>query len=153
MAKKPVKKITKKKPVVKGKKKPVKKIIKKKVTPRSKKASMAVAATVASMSTAARDITDIVKAVTVPVSVAVSGLVSKVNPADFPFSWAHSCGNCGAKVPKDDPNGKNFLYRLVCPECHKAGCDECMPEGRGCLCPECKEKPHNKYNEDLPDLT
>jgi hypothetical protein len=29
---------------------------------------------------------------------------------------------------------------LRCPECDREGCGECMPGGRGCICPECEEK-------------
>jgi hypothetical protein len=28
---------------------------------------------------------------------------------------------------------------LVCPECGRQGCFECMPAGRSCICPECEE--------------
>lgn len=28
---------------------------------------------------------------------------------------------------------------LICPQCEREGCPECMPSGRGCLCPECEE--------------
>lgn len=28
---------------------------------------------------------------------------------------------------------------LVCPGCGRDGCPQCMPDGRGCLCPACEE--------------
>ena len=45
-----------------------------------------------------------------------------------------TCGNCGY----EDDSGEG-LYYLVCPCCEREGCDECMPLGRGCACPECEE--------------
>ena len=29
---------------------------------------------------------------------------------------------------------------LCCPECGRDGCWNCMPAGKGCICPECEEK-------------
>jgi hypothetical protein len=49
------------------------------------------------------------------------------------------CDGCGAvqkldlKYP-DDPAG----FILECPECYRPGCEECMPAGRGCKCPDCE---------------
>jgi hypothetical protein len=40
------------------------------------------------------------------------------------------CPNCGCDCTGDE---------LVCPECGRDGCSECMPAGRGCVCPECEE--------------
>jgi hypothetical protein len=28
---------------------------------------------------------------------------------------------------------------FICPQCEREGCPECMPAGRGCMCPECEE--------------
>lgn len=48
-----------------------------------------------------------------------------------------TCGHCGFTVDPDDP--EPYAYRLECPDCYREGCDECMPCGRGCLCPECED--------------
>jgi hypothetical protein len=42
-----------------------------------------------------------------------------------------TCSYCGALMAPDDP-------RLICPECGRDGCAECIPAGRGCICPECE---------------
>lgn len=47
------------------------------------------------------------------------------------------CDYCGHQTPATDD--EPFSYRLACPECGRDGCEECMPMGRGCLCPECEE--------------
>lgn len=64
----------------------------------------------------------------------------KVN--GFPvYEDGEKCEGCGAvqkldpKYP-DDPAG----YVLTCPECYKVGCDICMPNGRGCVCPDCENE-------------
>ena len=41
---------------------------------------------------------------------------------------------CDAPYDPDDP-----LMALECPECGAVGCDDCMPVGRGCLCPACED--------------
>lgn len=45
---------------------------------------------------------------------------------------SESCPHCGADLEEDD--GKI----LQCPQCDREGCSECMPAGRGCICPECE---------------
>jgi len=55
----------------------------------------------------------------------------------FPIWPDAKCGACGHDA-SNDPNGECYLYRLECPECCKEGCDECMPAGRGCACPDCE---------------
>lgn len=54
----------------------------------------------------------------------------------FP-TWPNGkCGHCGHQA---DPNSTEpYLYELACPECSRDGCDECMPLGRGCRCPDCE---------------
>jgi len=42
------------------------------------------------------------------------------------------CGFVGIIMKPEDS--------LECPKCHRDGCSECMPAGRGCLCPECAEQ-------------
>jgi hypothetical protein len=56
----------------------------------------------------------------------------------FPVWEGAKCGACGHDA-SNDPNGERYLYKLTCPTCEKEGCDECMPAGRGCECPECEE--------------
>lgn len=46
----------------------------------------------------------------------------------------HKCGHCGFLDKSDE-----IAYRLQCPECYRDGCEDCMPMGRGCICPECEE--------------
>jgi hypothetical protein len=46
------------------------------------------------------------------------------------------CYNCSESIePK---------YRFHCPVCDRDGCPECIPAGRGCLCPECEEAEENE---------
>jgi hypothetical protein len=47
------------------------------------------------------------------------------------------CDHCGHQT--SDTSDEPFSYRLTCPECGRDGCEECMPMGRGCACPECEE--------------
>lgn len=56
----------------------------------------------------------------------------------FPVWEGAKCGACGHDA-SNDPNGERYLYKLTCPTCEKEGCDECIPAGRGCECPECEE--------------
>ena len=35
--------------------------------------------------------------------------------------------------------GKNTAVILTCPGCGREGCENCMPAGNGCMCPECEE--------------
>jgi hypothetical protein len=63
----------------------------------------------------------------------------KINkpPSGFKL-WPNAlCGYCGFNASEDptDP----YLFHLICPECYRDGCDECMPFGRGCKCPDCEE--------------
>jgi hypothetical protein len=46
-----------------------------------------------------------------------------------------TCAHCGHVEKEEDG-----LYYLECPGCEREGCDECMPMGRGCLCPECEDR-------------
>jgi uncharacterized protein with PIN domain len=65
----------------------------------------------------------------------------------FPYYEAGStCPYCG-RVLELDPKERevtdypedfgDFYYE--CPECGREGCSECMPCGRGVVCPECEE--------------
>lgn len=57
------------------------------------------------------------------------------------YEDGEKCEWCGA-TQKLDPKHPNDPagYRLECPECYRPGCEECMPCGRGCRCPECEDK-------------
>ena len=48
-----------------------------------------------------------------------------------------TCCHCGFTVEPDDP--EPYVYLLECPGCGREGCGECIPCGRGCLCPECED--------------
>jgi hypothetical protein len=52
-------------------------------------------------------------------------------------TWDDECAYCGAD---DDDDDEEPLYIYECPRCYREGCPECMPGGRGCVCPECEEK-------------
>jgi DNA-directed RNA polymerase II subunit RPB2 len=58
-------------------------------------------------------------------------------------------GECKHDASKDphDP----YLYKLECPSCGKEGCDECMPAGRGCPCPECEDSSHDEAEDPEED--
>lgn len=49
------------------------------------------------------------------------------------------CPHCNAVLSEDDVEyfAENGFYN--CPECERQGCAECMPGGRGCICPECED--------------
>ena len=154
--KKPIRKPTKKSSAkvakkIKQSRKPVKKSIKKKVFRRPRKPAVLKATTF--MSEVAHDINK----VEVPAALPAPTTLVEPTPVPTPVSKEHNpafpiwpdaeCSECGYDA-SNDPNGENFLYKLTCPDCAKEGCDACMPAGRGCPCPECAEKPENKYNED-----
>ncbi len=50
-----------------------------------------------------------------------------------------SCFFCGAIPDEEELALQAKRGRLVCPGCGRVGCYECMPSGRGCVCPECEE--------------
>jgi hypothetical protein len=57
--------------------------------------------------------------------------------------WKREKG-CAGCEKKEDEDGEQMMA-FSCPECGDPGCDECMPSGRGCLCPSCEEA---EYNDD-----
>jgi hypothetical protein len=50
------------------------------------------------------------------------------------------CGFCGHELDSEDLELFAKHGALECLSCLREGCHECMPMGRGCLCPECEEK-------------
>ena len=57
----------------------------------------------------------------------------KPTAPQFPEWEGRKCGWCGKRDNTDEP-----AYKLQCPECLRLGCEDCMPMGRGCICPECE---------------
>lgn len=65
----------------------------------------------------------------------------------FPYyEKGSTCPHCGRviELEPEEAEGGNYPedfgdYYLQCPECYREGCSECMPMGRGCMCPECEE--------------
>ena len=47
------------------------------------------------------------------------------------------CEYCGGEPAPE----AGIYYRYECPECGRPGCDECMPAGAECECPECEQGP------------
>lgn len=44
------------------------------------------------------------------------------------------CPYCGERANLFFPDGT----RMSCPRCGREGCEECLPGGRGIICPECE---------------
>lgn len=65
----------------------------------------------------------------------------------FPYyEEGTTCPFCGREIEleKEERESGSYPddfgdYYLECPGCGREGCSECMPCGRGCLCPECEE--------------
>lgn len=51
--------------------------------------------------------------------------------------WKKEKG-CPSCQKKEDEDGDPY-HALACPECGSPGCDECFPNGRGCVCPACED--------------
>lgn len=51
-----------------------------------------------------------------------------------------TCPHCGEKLDQEEQKFFRINGFYECPECHREGCDKCMPSGRNCICPECEEK-------------
>lgn len=56
----------------------------------------------------------------------------------------HGCPTC---EKKEDEDGE-LLNAFTCPECGSPGCDDCMPSGRGCVCPTCEEESYDEEDDD-----
>lgn len=54
------------------------------------------------------------------------------------YEEGEKCAHCG-KEQQQGSEDSVAGYVLECPECYRPGCEECMPMGRGCKCPECEE--------------
>ena len=70
----------------------------------------------------------------------------KPNPK-FPVWSDATCGHCDYDASEDE---EPYLYHLICPICGRDGCDECMPLGRDCECPECEDSDEDE-DEDFGD--
>ena len=57
--------------------------------------------------------------------------VQRYKPPVFKV-WETRCGYCHVK--------SEDMYVLTCHDCQREGCPECMPAGRGCICPQCEER-------------
>lgn len=67
----------------------------------------------------------------------VNGFKYYLKDKTCPYCGAAQTGDPEAK-PGDYPDDFGG-YALECPQCCRDGCEECMPCGRGCTCPECEE--------------
>lgn len=59
------------------------------------------------------------------------------------YEDGEKCEGCGAvqhQTEEDKANGDPAGYVLTCPQCYRPGCEECMPAGRGCICPKCEDE-------------
>ena len=61
------------------------------------------------------------------------------------YEEGEKCVGCGAvqhaeKPASGMPSSVEQVagYYLECSSCGKPGCEECMPLGRGCACPDCE---------------
>ena len=66
----------------------------------------------------------------------------------FPvYEDGEACAGCGViqrQTKEEKKNKEPAGYYLECPRCYKPGCEECMPAGRGCACPDCEAKDDDK---------
>lgn len=53
------------------------------------------------------------------------------------------CPYCGEALDVEDIE----VGLLTCPECAREGCSQCMPAGRGCICPECEKDEEDDEHE------
>jgi hypothetical protein len=58
------------------------------------------------------------------------------------FVPCECCPTCGAS---------SFTRVLVCPSCHRTGCDGCMPEGWGSVCPGCERARQEEQESEATD--
>ncbi len=57
------------------------------------------------------------------------------------YEDGEACAGCGViqrQTKEEKKKGEPAGYYLECPKCYKPGCEECMPAGRGCACPDCE---------------
>ncbi len=70
----------------------------------------------------------------------VASAVEAPRPAAAkPAAEPECCEFCGATLDEEALGLQAKFGRLHCPGCGREGCYECMPSGRGCICPECEE--------------
>ena len=50
------------------------------------------------------------------------------------------CSYCGTFLDKEDAMLLKKRGPLICPSCMREGCSQCMPEGRGIICPDCEQE-------------
>ncbi len=48
------------------------------------------------------------------------------------------CPFCGYELDAEHEAIVKQWGPFVCPTCGREGCEECLPSGRGCECPECE---------------
>ena len=73
--------------------------------------------------------------------------VAPMAAAPPPSVADRACSHCGTKLDDED---RELIARhgpMTCPRCGREGCHECLPFGRGVICPECEE-----LREAIPEL-
>ena len=58
-----------------------------------------------------------------------------------------ACPHCGTRLDDEDRELIRLHGPMTCPQCDREGCSECLPFGRGVICPECEE-----LREAIPEL-
>ena len=59
--------------------------------------------------------------------------------ASPPPATGQACPHCGARLDDEDRELLAKHGPVTCPQCGREGCNECMPFGRGVICPGCEE--------------
>lgn len=49
------------------------------------------------------------------------------------------CPHCEEPRSDEELSLQDKYGPLICPRCEREGCYQCMPAGRGCMCPECEQ--------------
>ena len=76
-------------------------------------------------------------------------LAAAVPPPAIPSPPAadQACPHCGTRLDDEDQELIRLHGPMTCPRCGREGCSECLPFGRGVICPECEE-----LREAIPEL-
>jgi hypothetical protein len=61
------------------------------------------------------------------------------SPSPPPPVTEHNCSHCGFPLDDEELSLVALHGPLTCPRCGRDGCHECMPFGRGVICPSCEE--------------